>query len=463
MIMKCKFLLGVSLIAFSAANAQNTDPWPSTGSVGIGTTTPGALLHIKSATSNVPLLRLSDGTYSSTFLQDSYNTTLDASSNFYLNWGNTSNRSQFMLAGGDGGKFWITTSPGAFLNGYNGFKVGHLEKFGFLTHGSTGSYNAIGATWTDNNNTGLTFYTRNAGTEAEAARLTSTGRLGIGTNAPSSLLHVNGTVTVNNAIVGDVYHAYVLLSNAAGAKLNWGAGANQSSVTCGGGVAIATNNLERMRVNPNGNMGVGTNAPGAKLHVNGTVRLEALANDNTKDYVIAADADGNLFKRQASTLGGSSAASWALVGSTVTSTTNKFGSLNSEALSIITNSTERMHITADGNIGIGTSTPQGKLAVNGTIYTKKVTVTATGWPDYVFADGYKLPSLAEVEAFIKKNKHLPEVPSAKTIESNGLDLGDNQAVLLKKIEELTLYAIEQQKQIEEMKKEIENMKKKKGE
>lgn len=463
MIMKCKFLLGVSLIAISAANAQNTDPWPSTGSVGIGTTTPGALLHIKSATSNVPLLRLSDGTYSSTFLQDSYNTTLDASSNFLLNWGNTSNRSQFMLAGGDGGKFWITTSPGAFLNGYNGFKVGHLEKFGFLTHGSTGSYNAIGATWTDNNNTGLTFFTRNAGTEAEAARLTSTGRMGIGTNAPSSLLHVNGTVTVNNSIVGDVSHAYVLLSNAAGAKLNWGTGATQSAVVCGGPVTFQTNSLERMRVNTNGNVGISTSSPSAKFHVNGTVRLEALANDNTKDYVIAADADGNLFKRQASTLGGSSAASWALVGSTVTSTTNKFGSLNSEALSIITNSTERMHITADGNIGIGTSTPQGKLAVNGTIYTKKVTVTATGWPDYVFADGYKLPSLAEVEAFIKKNKHLPEVPSAKTIESNGLDLGDNQAVLLKKIEELTLYAIEQQKQIEEMKKEIENMKKKKGE
>ena len=458
MIMKFKFLLGVSLIAFSAANAQNTDPWPSTGSVGIGTTSPGAGLHIHNSTSGVDLLRLSDGTYQTNFRQNTYTTLIEASAIFRINYGNSASRSYFQMDGNNG-KFWISTNYGAFVNGYQGFRIGHGEKFGFYTNGTTGAYNAIGSVWTDNSNSGLTFFTRNAGTEAEAARLTSTGRLGIGTNAPNSLLHVNGVITINNMIQGDVTHASLTLSNANGSRMSWGTGATQSAVVCGGPVTFQTNNLERMRVNTNGNVGIATSSPSAKFHVNGTVRLEALANDNTKDYVIAADADGNLFKREASTLGGSSAASWALVGSTVTSTTNKFGSLNSEALSIITNSTERMHITADGNIGIGTSTPQGKLAVNGTIYTKKVTVTATGWPDYVFADGYKLPSLAEVEAFIKKNKHLPEVPSAKTIESNGLDLGDNQAVLLKKIEELTLYAIEQQKQIEAMKKEIENMKK----
>jgi hypothetical protein len=89
-----------------------------------------------------------------------------------------------------------------------------------------------------------------------------------------------------------------------------------------------------------------------------------------------------------------------------------------------------------------------KLWVNGDMLSKKVKVTQTGWPDYVFEKAYHLPSLAEVEKYIQQHKHLPDVPSAAEIEKNGLDLGDNQAVLLKKIEELTLYAIDQDKKIE---------------
>lgn len=458
--MKCKFLLAAALLATSAANAQNTNPWPSTGNVGIGTTTPAASLHLQNSTVGANLLRLSDGTYQTNFLQSAYTTLIEASAGFRVNYGNTSARSYFQMDGASG-KFWLSANYGAFVNGYQGFRVGHQEKFGFYTNGGTGAYNAIGTTWTDNDNTGLTFLTRNAGTEAEMMRLTSTGRLGIGTNAPGSLLHVNGTVTVNNSIVGDVSHAYVILSNAAGAKLNWGTGTTQSAVVCGGPVTFQTNNLERMRVNTNGNVGIGTSGPLAKFHVIGSVRLESLTNDNTKTYVISSDADGNLFKREASTLGGSSGSSWALTGSSI-SATDKFGTTNAAALPIITNGIERMRITATGRVGIGTDNPQSELAVNGDIYAKKVKVTATGWPDYVFANDYHLPTLAEVEAFIKKNKHLPEVPSAKEVTANGLDLGVNQAVLLKKIEELTLYVINQQKQIEEMKKEIEYMKKDKG-
>lgn len=456
--MKLKLLLGLSLLVISVANAQNTNPWPSTGNVGIGTTTPGALLHVQS-TPGANLIRLSDGTYQSNFIQSSYTTLIEASAGFRINYGNAAQRSYFQMDGNNG-KFWISTNYGAFVNGYQGFRVGHNEKFGFYSNGTTGAYNAIGSYFPDLQNSGLTFFTRNAGTEAEMMRLSSTGRLGIGTTDPATLLHVNGELTINNIMRGDAAHASVTLSSANGSKLNWGTGATQSAVVCGGPVTIQTNNLERVRVNPNGNVGIGTNGPGAKLHVVGTVRLEGITNDNTKTYVIGSDADGNLFKREASTLGGSSGSSWSLTGSTVTSTTNKFGSLNSEALSIITAGDERMHITAGGNIGIGTNTPQGKLAVSGDVYARKVKVTATGWPDYVFASDYHLPTLAEVEAFIKQNKHLPEVPSAKEVTANGIDLGDNQAILLKKIEELTLYAIEQQKQIEQMKKEIEGLKRK---
>lgn len=105
-----------------------------------------------------------------------------------------------------------------------------------------------------------------------------------------------------------------------------------------------------------------------------------------------------------------------------------------------------------GSLGIGTNDPKGyKLAVAGNMIAEKVKVKLqTSWPDYVFDHSYKLPSLKEVEAFITKNKHLPEVPSAAIIEKEGIDLGNNQTILLKKIEELTLYLIEQNKRIEKL-------------
>lgn len=130
--------------------------------------------------------------------------------------------------------------------------------------------------------------------------------------------------------------------------------------------------------------------------------------------------------------------------------------------------TPRMTILANGNVGIGTIDPKGyRLAVNGdAIFTKIKVKQYSNWPDYVFASNYNLPTLAEVEKFIRDNSHLPGVPSAKEVEKNGLDLGDNQALLLKKIEELTLYMIElkktndkMEKRMGEQDKEIDRLKK----
>lgn len=110
-----------------------------------------------------------------------------------------------------------------------------------------------------------------------------------------------------------------------------------------------------------------------------------------------------------------------------------------------------------GNSAI-TTIPSGsiyKLAVSGGILTEKVRVATNGtafWADYVFEPTFKLKSLKEVEQFIKVNKHLPDVPSTSDVKKNGIDLAETQALLLQKIEELTLYVIQQQKEIEKLKK-----------
>ncbi len=113
-----------------------------------------------------------------------------------------------------------------------------------------------------------------------------------------------------------------------------------------------------------------------------------------------------------------------------------------------------------GNLGVGTSNPLEKLHVNGTILASEVRVSteANQVPDYVFKEDYQLTSLTDLEDYIKANSHLPEVPSAKEIEANGLELAKMNLLLLKKIEELTLHTIQQQKIIEAQKHDFEEFK-----
>ncbi len=108
-----------------------------------------------------------------------------------------------------------------------------------------------------------------------------------------------------------------------------------------------------------------------------------------------------------------------------------------------------------------TNTGDYRLYVEGGVLTEKVKVavrTTLNWRDFVFANDYKLMPLKDVESFIKANKHLPEISSAEELIKDGLDLGEMQAKQMQKIEELTLYLIEQNKTLEKQSKEIEELK-----
>jgi Bacterial Ig domain len=186
-------------------------------------------------------------------------------------------------------------------------------------------------------------------------------------------------------------------------------------------LGLRTKNIERLTISPIGYVGIGTITPTAQLHITGTVRMAGLTNDSTKTRVLVSDTSGNLFYRNASSISGP----WQYSNGTV------YDSLD--------------------NIAVGTSNPQGyKLAVNGTaIFTKVKVKTAGTWPDYVFGNGYTPPDLRSLETYLRTYHHLPGIISEADVQRDGIDVGDQQAAILKKVEELTLYLIEQNKNLTE--------------
>ncbi|MCV9387443.1 hypothetical protein [Reichenbachiella ulvae] len=123
---------------------------------------------------------------------------------------------------------------------------------------------------------------------------------------------------------------------------------------------------------------------------------------------------------------------------------------------------DALHLSGhSGYVGIGTTTPDELLTVNGTIHSSEVRVDLdVPAPDYVFSPDYQLSTLEETAAYIEENHHLPEIPSAAEMEANGVELGEMNMLLLKKIEELTLHLIEKEEQMNEMQKEIDLLKEK---
>ncbi len=135
--------------------------------------------------------------------------------------------------------------------------------------------------------------------------------------------------------------------------------------------------------------------------------------------------------------------------------TNRDGSLT-----LFDNAQENksVYVTKTGNVGIGLKKPKDKLEVNGQIHARSVKIDVKDWADFVFEEGYDLPRLREIEAYINQEGHLPNVPSTEKVLKDGVQLGEMQKILLQKVEELTLYLIEQNKEITTLKAEVKRLK-----
>jgi uncharacterized coiled-coil protein SlyX len=223
-----------------------------------------------------------------------------------------------------------------------------------------------------------------------------------------------------------------------------------------------TNPLEALSVFSNNNIGINVNRVdnGNLLQVNGNLWTTGLVvpTGAGAGKVLTSDANGNASWQTAT---GSSGSAWSLAGNTAVNPSTTFiGTTDNTPVAFRTANTERMRIDgATGAIGIGTtSMGSNKLAVEGTIGARKVVVTqTTPFPDYVFDPGYRMPSLDSVSRYIRENRHLPDIPGADSVARAGLDLGGNQAALLKKIEELTLYILDQDKSLREQKGQLESL------
>lgn len=225
---------------------------------------------------------------------------------------------------------------------------------------------------------------------------------------------------------------------------------------CGDGIYGSGFGTERFTVMPGGNVGIGTSNPRALFDVAGDISNGRLGSvlgrlpegndigDGTLLGVRGYATQGVVFNTK------SFAIEHSFYGE-INSSINFFrgGDTHGGYITFNTNTNvEKMRITTDGNVGIGTTSPDPsfKLSVNGNIRSKEVKVEA-GWADYVFKKDYQLKSLSDVEAYIAKNGHLPDIPSEAEVKKNGVNVGETESLLLKKIEELTLYLIEKNKEV----------------
>ena len=309
--------------------------------------------------------------------------------------------------------------------------------------------------------------------------LNSNGHVGIGTSAPSQALSIKGRLSVSpvDGSSDEAFHGSLMLSRpaASGQYINlvrygimpWSIGMvyNTSHFAIGPGRGNdADFNNPPFVINPDGNVVIGGFLDtGSKLHVaavNGDgIRIGKPGDSGNrnvpKDSVSASyHLDFSGYRDVATDQIGARIAALRfnghLPGSALVQPTGLSFSTNPTGLySGTAGLVERLRILPNGHVGIGTSRPAYLLDVKGVIRATEVKIESIdAFADYVFESDYALRPLSEVESFVRDHGHLPEIPSASQVKEEGVGLVEMQVKLLKKIEELTLYAIDQQRLLE---------------
>ncbi|HEY0055203.1 MAG TPA: hypothetical protein VGB63_07600 [Pedobacter sp.] len=270
----------------------------------------------------------------------------------------------------------------------NGFTVRHSN----LTQGISMGYNTIKGSGTGSHNLHL------AGS--------GTGMVNVTSN-----FQVNGTTNLTSPLTG----------TSATFTGNMGIGTTSPDALLTVGASSSSSNVVNKRLQLNSNW----------VATNGTRQMTALS------FVATSGHNQDPFLDT----GGETYKNWHLA------SVSEVGYYGVPRFSFIHRGSEYLTVKDDGNVGIGTTTPDSKLTVAGKIHSQEVKVTVNAGADFVFQHDYNLKPLAEVAEYISVNKHLPEIASANEMKKDGLELGEMNIKLLQKIEELTLYMIEKDKQV----------------
>jgi hypothetical protein len=305
---------------------------------------------------------------------------------------------------------------------------------------------------------------------AQTNTFPTSGNVGIGTVSPTEKLVVNGGDIVLGTNAGDQFIKAPFYGGAIRIRTNL--------ATTDRGISLGLIGNDHTSFSPdltvidNGNVGIGTTSPQALFDIGrplnsgdlGSV-LARLPEGNTTGGGTYLGVKAYNTQTSPSTPDVNNVKSFAIEHSFygVTNSSVNFlrgGGQGGGSIAFNTDgNTEKMRITGTGNVGIGTTTPDATLAVKGTVHATEVKVDLNvPGPDYVFQPDYKLSRLGDIKAYVEKNHHLPEIPSAGQMAKDGLNLGNMNIKLLKKVEELTLYLIEKDTQVSDQSKQLAKQK-----
>jgi predicted RNA-binding protein with TRAM domain len=276
---------------------------------------------------------------------------------------------------------------------------------------------------------------------AQTNTFPTTGNVGIGTTTPATPLHVIGGLPMSGgwnktATLKATFPVLIFNSNdAKWAGIGYDYSTNLNIWVNGSSDNLNGTAIQALSISNAGNISLGNGSSGSKLDVNAEANF-------TKFLHLKSDNQELQFYR-----------SGAVYGYLWSSLEGLHWGKGSSSTGI--------NIDNNGNTGIGTAVTKGyKLAVAGSMVAESVTVKLQStWPDYVFTKDYQLPSLKETEQYIKDKGHLPGIPSAEEVKTNGVNLGEMNAKLLKKIEELTLILIQLNEKVEQQSETLEKQQK----